>query len=44
MTYGDAIMGYEDSALIGLRFADGAVKMNPPMDADVAYSQVCFEG
>ncbi len=32
VTYGDAIMGYEDSALIGLRYPDGRVKMNPPMD------------
>ncbi len=30
-TYGEAIMGYEDSALIGLRYADGRVRMNPPM-------------
>ena len=30
--YGDAVMGYEDSALIGLRYADGRVKLNPPMD------------
>ena len=32
VTYGDAVMGYEDSALIGLRYADGTVKLNPPMD------------
>ncbi|CAN5165871.1 lipoprotein [soil metagenome] len=32
VTYGDAVMGYEDSALIGLRYPDGKVKMNPPMD------------
>ena len=32
VTYGDAVMGYEDSALIGLRYPDGRVKMNPPMD------------
>lgn len=31
MTYGDAVMGYEDSALIGIRYADGRVRMNPPM-------------
>jgi voltage-gated potassium channel Kch len=31
-TYGEAIMAYEDSALIGLRFTDGRVRMNPPMD------------
>lgn len=32
MTYGDAIMSFEDSSLIGLRFPDGRVRMNPPMD------------
>lgn len=31
VSYGDAVMAYEDSALIGLRYADGRVKMNPPM-------------
>ncbi|WP_296817140.1 hypothetical protein [Brevundimonas sp.] len=31
-TYGDAILRYEDSALIGLRYPDGRVRMNPPMD------------
>ncbi|MBU1348219.1 MAG: hypothetical protein KKA16_14865 [Alphaproteobacteria bacterium] len=32
VTYGDAVMGYKDSALIGLRYPDGRVRMNPPMD------------
>lgn len=32
VTYGEAVMGYEDSALIGLRYPDGRVRMNPPMD------------
>lgn len=32
VTYGEALMGYEDSALIGLRYPDGRVRMNPPMD------------
>ncbi|HEX8469470.1 MAG TPA: hypothetical protein VF633_00005 [Brevundimonas sp.] len=32
VTYGDAVMGYEDSALIGIRYPDGKVRMNPPMD------------
>ncbi|KQS56493.1 hypothetical protein ASG17_03270 [Brevundimonas sp. Leaf363] len=31
-TYGEALTAYEDSALIGLRFADGQTRMNPPMD------------
>ena len=30
-TYGEAIFAYEDSAVLGLQFADGSVKMNPPM-------------
>lgn len=32
MTYGDAVMNYEDCALIGVRYPHGRVKMNPPMD------------
>ena len=36
VTYGDAVMGYEDSALIGLRYPDGRVRMNPPMDEVIA--------
>lgn len=31
-TYGEALMGYADSALIGLCDADGKVKLNPAMD------------
>ena len=31
-TFGEALFAYEDSALIGLRFADGRVQLNPPMD------------
>jgi voltage-gated potassium channel Kch len=31
-TYGDAVMGYRDSAMIGLRYPDGRTRMNPPMD------------
>ena len=31
-TFGDAIMSYEDSAIIGIRFTDGSIKLNPPMD------------
>ncbi|HZV69110.1 MAG TPA: potassium transporter TrkA [Saprospiraceae bacterium] len=30
-TYGDAIFAYEDSAVIGLQYADGRVKVNSPM-------------
>lgn len=31
-TFAQALMAYEDSALIGLRFADGRIRLNPPMD------------
>lgn len=31
-TYGEAVLGYADSALIGLRYPDERVRMNPPMD------------
>ncbi|WP_051471730.1 CASTOR/POLLUX-related putative ion channel [Patulibacter minatonensis] len=31
-TYGDALMGYEDCSVIGYADADGAVRLNPPMD------------
>ncbi|MBI3536683.1 MAG: NAD-binding protein [Chloroflexi bacterium] len=30
--FGEALLAYEDSALIGLRFADGRIQLNPPMD------------
>ncbi len=31
-TFADAIFAYEDSTVMGLQFADGRVKINPPMD------------
>lgn len=31
-TYADTVMAYEDSAVIGLQYADGAVKINPSMN------------
>ena len=31
-TYADSIFAYVDSAVMGLQFADGTVKVNPPMD------------
>ncbi len=34
-TYGDAIAAYEDSSVIGLQFADGTVKVNPPMNYEI---------
>lgn len=30
-TYGEALLAYEDSAVMGLRLADGAIRLNPPM-------------
>ncbi len=35
-TFGQALLAYEDSALIGLRFRDGRVQLNPPMDTRLA--------
>ncbi len=35
-TFGDAIMAYEDSAIIGIRFNDGSIKLNPPMETVLA--------
>lgn len=31
-TFAEAMLMYEDSALLGLLYADGTVKVNPPMD------------
>ncbi|HEU4883450.1 MAG TPA: hypothetical protein VFT45_14415 [Longimicrobium sp.] len=30
--FGDALFAYADSAVIGLRFADGRIQLNPPME------------
>jgi hypothetical protein len=30
--FGESLSAYEDSAVIGIRFADGRVALNPPMD------------
>lgn len=35
-TFGQALGAYADSAVIGLRFADGRIALNPPMDTQVA--------
>jgi ion channel POLLUX/CASTOR len=32
MTYKDAIFSFKDSSVIGLRFGDGRIKINPPMN------------
>ncbi len=34
-TFGQALLAYEDSAIIGLRFQDGRVQLNPPMDTRI---------
>lgn len=31
-TFGETLLQFEDSAVLGLRFADGSVALNPPMD------------
>jgi voltage-gated potassium channel Kch len=31
-TFGESLFAYEDSSVMGLRFADGSIKLNPPMD------------
>jgi voltage-gated potassium channel Kch len=31
-TFGEALMAYETSSVMGMRFADGRVALNPPMD------------
>ena len=35
-TFGDALLAYEDSTLVGLRSAKGSVKLNPPMTTVIA--------
>jgi voltage-gated potassium channel Kch len=35
-TYGDALLAYEDAAVMGLQGADGSVAINPPADTPVA--------
>ena len=35
-TFGDALLAFEDSALIGLRPADGKPTLNPPMETVIA--------
>ena len=31
-SFGDALFAYADSAVIGLRFGDGRILLNPPME------------
>jgi voltage-gated potassium channel Kch len=41
-TFGDALMAYEDSSLMGLRKADGRIELNPPMDSRVESGDSIF--
>ncbi|NWG34521.1 MAG: NAD-binding protein [Chloroflexi bacterium] len=34
-TFGEALLLYEDSCLLGLRKADGSIRLNPPMDTNI---------
>jgi voltage-gated potassium channel Kch len=34
-SFGEALLAYEDSCLMGLRFADGRIVLNPPMDTRI---------
>ena len=34
-TYGEALLAFEDSALLGMQFRDGRVQVNPPMDTPI---------
>lgn len=34
-TYGASILSYEDSSVMGLQFANGSVKINPPMEYEI---------
>lgn len=34
-TFGEAILAYEDSCLMGLRLRDGHIRVNPPMDTRI---------
>ena len=36
LTFGEALLAFEDSALIGLRPADAGPRLNPPMDTVIA--------
>lgn len=35
-TFKDAVMAYEDSSIIGLRYNDGRIQVNPPMDTKLS--------
>jgi voltage-gated potassium channel Kch len=41
-TFGEALLAYEDSALMGLRKVDGAILLNPPMDTRIEPGDYLF--
>jgi hypothetical protein len=41
-TYGEALLAYEDSAVMGLRRADGTINMNPEMDSRIEAGDMLF--
>jgi voltage-gated potassium channel Kch len=41
-TYGEALLAYEDSCVMGIRKADGTILLNPPMDSVVAAQDQIF--
>ena len=43
-TFGEALLGFEASTIIGIRRPDGAVALNPPMDAVIARRRLADRG
>ncbi len=41
-TFGEALLAYEDSALMGLRKVDGTILLNPPMDTRIEPGDYLF--
>jgi voltage-gated potassium channel Kch len=41
-TFGEAVLGYEDSCLMGLRKADGKILLSPPMDTRIEAGDQIF--
>src|SRR5690349_19745371 len=41
-TFGEALLAYEDSSLMGLRKADGKILLNPPMDSRIESGDQIF--
>ena len=41
-TFGEALMAYETSSVMGMRFADGRVALNPPMDTVIQAGDQIF--